>query len=338
MHEKIKEATKAARTAAAEHMRAKFKLLAAKGLYTPYLEFEVQRRLGTVHHFMGHHEKAIRQLVMAAGLASALEIADAVVAELYFYLGDSFFWLDRHTEMMAISSVGLSKLKKGSCFETMLLYENLRRAKRDSAEKYARINQELIKEANYFPNIDRVYHGIAWTLGLVKGDLDYSLSMLLDGLKLCEENDYEVGICRSYHSIADILKTKVELKEAIAYYKRAIEIAEQIGYEDMLTYSYVDIGEAIMKEGNLALAEGYLSLGAERACNAGNGSYAAAAYDRLVKIYRSTGNTVGLVGALTEFAKHGREAYPRASIQAFLELSTIYLDKEHFKADKKNEH
>ena len=337
MHERIKAPIRVVQTATSEHIRARFQLLEAKELYTPHLEFEVQRRLGIVHHFMGRHRKAIKELALAAGLASALEIDGAVVAELYFHLGDAYFWLESYDEMMAISLIGLSKVKEKSGPEIMLLYDNLRRAyecKKDAqnSEKYAQKNQGLIKATEYFPHIDRVYHGIAWTLGVMKENLDYSLNLLLDGLKLCEENYDDVGICRCYHSIGDILGKKRELKKAIFYYKRAIEIAERLGYEDMLIYSYAEMGEVlVMMEADFDVAERYLLAAAQKAKQVGNNAYVALANNNLAKIYKSSGNIAGRVEALAEFAKHGRALSPNASLQALHELGTIHVNKGDLK-------
>ncbi|MFQ6042247.1 MAG: DUF1349 domain-containing protein, partial [Candidatus Poribacteria bacterium] len=147
------------------------------------------------------------------------------------------------------------------------------------------------KNLGYFDGIDKVYTGVAWTNGWMKGDAEYSISWLKECMEICERHDDKKGIERCCHLLGDTLTWLVNSREAIHWFKKSISIAEDIGYVNGMMHSHVDLGGMLVRlREELEEAEKHLKVGADIASEVGNSEYTAGAYGWLGELYLVKGD------------------------------------------------
>jgi len=248
--------------------------------------------LGDVHHTIGKHDDAIAYFEKAVALGTKQGLSPTRLAELYFKIGYACYWLDQYDKMIETAQAGLAVLGEDIlCPQGALLFENLRDAysskgDKAKAEEYASKNVAIVRNLGYFDGIYKVYTGIAITNGFWKGDAEYSISWTKECMEMCERHDDKKGITECCHWLGDTLNFMMNSREAIHWYKKSITIAEDIGYADMMLWSYVDIGGMLVRlKEELGEAEEYLKAGADIASEIGNSHYTAMAYAWLGELY-----------------------------------------------------
>jgi predicted ATPase/class 3 adenylate cyclase len=259
-------------------------------------EHEMQRLkaledLGDVHHTIGKHNDAIAYFEKAVTLGTKQGLSPTRLAELYFKIGYACHWLDQHDKEIETAQAGL--LVRGEdtlCPQVALLYENLRQGYQHTGDlakmyDYASRNAEIIRGLGYFDGIHKIYAGISYTNGVMKGDREYAVLWAKEGMEICECHNDKKGIAECCHSLGDAFWIP-NFREAIHWWEKSISVAEDIGYVDIMMYSHVDLGAMlVMRKEDLEEAEEHLKAGLDIASEIGNSEYAISAHRYLGELY-----------------------------------------------------
>jgi predicted ATPase/class 3 adenylate cyclase len=257
-------------------------------------EHEMQRlktleSLGDVYNTIGKHEDAIAYFEKALGTKQGL--SPTRLAELYFKIGYACHWLGQHDKEIKTAQAGLAVLGDDiPCPQAALLFENLRQGYQHTGDwanmyEYASRNAAIVRELGYFDGIHKVYAGISYTNGIMKGEREYAVLWAKEGMEICERHNDKKGIAECCHALGDAF-FGMNFREAIHWHEKSISIAEDIGYADIMMYSHVDIGVmlVILRE-ELEEAEEHLRAGLDIANEIGNSEYAEWAHRYLGELY-----------------------------------------------------
>jgi len=118
-------------------------------------------------------------------------------------------------------------------------------------------------------------------LGIVKaerGDIEKAVHNFNSAINALASTDNDYQLSRAYQSLGEVLKRDNQYEKALYFLVKCIDLSKKAGLNRNYAYASTSAGECLLKSGNIDKAESHVSAG--------------------IKMFESTGDTIGLSDAL----------------------------------------
>jgi serine phosphatase RsbU (regulator of sigma subunit)/Tfp pilus assembly protein PilF len=124
--------------------------------------------------------------------------------------------------------------------------------------------QEAINNNNNNPVVGKrlkeLYSGVLNNIGIIyddRGEVKKALEFYFKCIEIDNELKNKQGVASSYNNIGLAYKNQGRIEEGLNYYTKALKIQEEIGYKKGMAQSYNNIGVIHDEQGNLDIAFDY---------------------------------------------------------------------------------
>jgi len=259
--------------------------------------------LGRMHVLLGEHHEAIAAFQDALAIRKERGDAPQNLARLYRDIAGSLEWQDRTEEAIQMAKEGLRLLGDTVCVERALLYQFLGHAleylesykdsrQREEAQIYTQkcweLLQQLVAQTEYFPEFPALWDVVSFLSSLWADE--QKIAHYEAGIQRCRKHGDKLGIMALSHSFADIYEFNLgDSEQALKWYQYCIEHAREVGDQNHLMYSLIDLGALLTHEVEMwRESEDYLQEGLKLAEAIGRQHYIHLAKTCLSVVYAGT--------------------------------------------------
>ena len=221
--------------------------------------------LGKVYAGTGRMEEAEEKLHHAIALGKEMTLTVPHLIQLYYELGEVFYWLSKYEERIQIGEEGLALLEgdtesaEAVMMTSLVAWGHFFKGSYDVARRLTLRNASALPRLSYREEFQPAHTHIVIILSIFEKDIETALEWS-HGLeeKAKQHHDLRALASALSHRASNIFFSTGDLHRALAYAQRGLELFTQIGDIKSRCGTLGGIADVYLQSGDLENAERYL--------------------------------------------------------------------------------